>query len=479
MRARYLIEAFVLAAAAFALDLTVTDDPGLLDAIVNPYLLAALVIAAYRGWLPGYAALAAGAALAYAGLEIGPAVPAASDPLADPRLPTLALTAVIGVLLFGLIHFAGSRRMRRLQREAADLGRARDVAERQRTGLLAAASELERQVSGQRDSLAYLHSRWRELSSANVDETLRVLLDTVSELTGADRCSLWQFDAAAGELVVRATAGGDADDRAERRLPVNGSIEGWVLRNDRLFSAKHLTRYETLRRADRGAVVYAAPLRAGARAWGVIDVERLPFERFNAHTEHLLLLTAAVAAAPLEQAIAYESGLAPADRSAYTGYPLFEQLDRVLPAEVAACAAGGGTLSVILIRIGNYHRLVSDAGAEHGDRVIEAVFRAARGIAAGAARCFHYKHDGQLAVVCPGLDFDGAALFALDLLRWAAEPAAPDDCGGARPELAVGYSSLARGVDDADALLRMAENLLAMQHRERSRGDVAGSGGAG
>lgn len=479
MRARYLIEAFVLAAAAFALDLTVTDDPGLLDAIVNPYLLAALVIAAYRGWLPGYAALAAGAALAYAGLEIGPAVPAASDPLADPRLPTLALTAVIGVLLFGLIHFAGRRRMRRLQREAADLGRARDVAERQRTGLLAAASELERQVSGQRDSLAYLHSRWRELSSANVDETLRVLLDTVSELTGADRCSLWQFDAAAGELVVRATAGGDADDRAERRLPVNGSIEGWVLRNDRLFSAKHLTRYDTLRRADRGTVVYAAPLRAGARAWGVIDVERLPFERFNAHTEHLLLLTAAVAAAPLEQAIAYESGLAPADRSAYTGYPLFEQLDRVLPAEVAACAAGGGTLSVILIRIGNYHRLVSDAGAEHGDRVIEAVFRAARGIAAGAARCFHYKHDGQLAVVCPGLDFDGAALFALDLLRWAAEPAAPDDCGGARPELAVGYSSLARGVDDADALLRMAENLLAMQHRERSRGDVAGSGGAG
>lgn len=479
MRARYLIEAFVLAAAAFALDLTVAGDPGLLDAVVNPYLLAALVIAAYRGWLPGYAALAAGATLAYVGMEIGPAVPAASNPLADPRLPTLASTAVIGVLLFGLIHFAGHRRMRRLQREAADLGRERDVAERQRTGLLAAASELERQVSGQRDSLAYLHSRWRELASANVDETLRVVLDTVSELTGAERCSLWQFDAAAGELVVRATAGGDADDRAERRLPVNGSIEGWVLRNDRLFSAKHLTRYDTLRRADRGTVVYAAPLRAGARAWGVIDVERLPFERFNAHTEHLLLLTAAIAAAPLEQAIAYESGLAPADRSAYTGYPLFEQLDRVLAADVAACAAGGGTLSVILIRIGNYHRLVSEAGAEQGDRVIEAVFRAAREIAAGAARCFHYKHDGQLAVVCPGLDFDGAALFALDLLRWAAEPAVPDDCGGARPELAVGYSSLARGVDDADALLRMAENLLAMQHRERSRGAAAGSADAG
>ena len=468
VRVRYLIEAFALAAVAFAVDLTDRGDPGLLDAAVNPYLLAALAIAAWRGWLPGYAALAAGAALAFAGLAI---FPAASDPLAHPRLPALAVTAVLGVLVFGLISFAWHRRVRRLQQE-------REAAERQRAGLLAAASELERQVSGQRDSLAYLHSRWRELSSADVDGTLRVLLDTVSELTGADRCSLWQLDAEAGELTVRATAGWDADDPAERRLPVNGSIEGWVVRNDRLFTAKHLTRYDTLRRADRGAVIYAAPLRAGARAWGVIDVERLPFERFNAHTEHLLLLTAAVAAAPLEQAIAYESDLGPAGRSAYTGYPLFTHLDRVLRAETAARAAGGGALSVILIRICNYHRLVSDAsavdasavsgGAELGDRVIEAVFRAARQSAAGPARCFHYKEDGQLAVVCPGLDFDGAALTALDLLSWAAGPSAPDGAGGARPELAVGYSSLARGVDDADALLRMAENLLAMQHRDRS-----------
>lgn len=479
MRARYLIEAFAVAVAAFAVDLTDRADPGLLDAAVNPYLLAALAAAAWRGWLPGYAALAVGAALVYAGLTIFPAV---SDPLAHPRLPALAVTAALGVLVFGLIHFAWHRRVRSLQQEA-ECGHERQVAERQRTGLLAAASELERQVSGQRDSLAYLRSRWRELSSTDVDRTLRVLLDTVAELTGADRCSLWQFDAEAGELAVRATAGWDADDPAERRLPVNGSIEGWVLRNDRLFSAKHLTRYDTLRRADRGAVIYAAPLRAGARAWGVIDVERLPFERFNAHTEHLLLLAAAVAAAPLEQAIAYEADLQPADRSPYTGYPLFAHLDRVLRAEVAARAAGGGALSVILIRIGNYHRLVS-AGAGNGDgdgsgdRVIEAVFRAVREIA-GAARCFHYKQDDQLAVVCPGLDFDGAALTALDLLSWAAGPSPPDGAGGARPELAVGYSSLARGVDDADALLRTAENLLAMQYRNRTAGSAAGTMAAG
>ena len=320
-------------------------------------------------------------------------------------------------------------------------------------------------MSGQRDSLAYLHSRWRELSSQSVGDTLRVVLDTVSELTGADRCSLWQLDADTGELLARATVGWDADDPAESRLPVNGSIEGWALRNDRLFSAKHLTRYDTLRRVDRGTVIYSVPLRAGARAWGVIDVENLPFERFNAHTEHLLLLVAAVAASPLEQALAYESGLDPADLSADTGYPRFEQLSRVLSTEVPARAADGGSLSVVLIQIGTYHRLVSATGLDRAGQVVERVFQAAREVASGSIRCFHYKHEGQLAVVCPGLDFDGAALFALDFLRWAAETSWPDDTGEPRPEFTVGYASLARGVDDAEALLRMAENLLAMQNR--------------
>ena len=478
MRVRYLIEALVLAIAAFGLNVLAPEDPGLLDAAVNPYLLAAFVMAALRGWVPGYLALAAGAALAYLAFEVLPGAPvrftitadwAAADPLAHPRLPTLALTGVLGVLLFGLIHFTHAARARRLRREADDLGRERDTAGRQRTALLAAASELERRVSGQRDSLAYLHARWGELSSQNVEDTLFVVLDTVTELTGADRCSLWQLDAAGGELVVRVTAGWHDEDPAERRLPVAGSIEGWALRNDRLFSAKHLARYDTLRRLDRGTVVYAAPLRAGARAWGVIVVEDLPFERFNGHTEHLLLLVAAVAAAPLEQAITFESGLEPADRSAETGYPRFGQLARVLPSVVAARADDGGSLSVVLIEVVNYHRLVSASGIGRTAGVVARVFRAAKEIAAGSVRCFHYKHDGQLALICPALDFDGAALFALDFLRWAAETTWPDDTGELRPEFAVGYSSLARGVDDTDALLSMAENLLAMQHHSEPR----------
>jgi GGDEF domain-containing protein len=298
-----------------------------------------------------------------------------------------------------------------------------------------------------------------------VADTLHVVLDTVAELTGASRCSLWQLDPTTDELVVKATTGWADIDPAERRLPVNGSIEGWVLRNDRLFTAKDLTRYDTLRRVDRGTVIYSAPLRAGARAWGVIDIEDLPFERFAAHTEHMLLLVAAVAAAPLEQAIAYESGLEPAGRSTDTGCPLFEQLERVLRTEVAERAADGGTLSVVLIQMNNYHRLATVIGLDRTGDVIRRVLHAIRQVAPGIVRCFHYKNEGQLAVICPGLDFDGAALFALDFLRWSAEASWLDDIGEVRPEFTAGYSSLAHGVDDTEALLRMAENLLSMQNR--------------
>lgn len=472
MRAKHLLEAVVLAIAAAALNLLDPVDPGLRAATVNPYLLVAFAVAAYRGWLPGFVALVAGAAMAFLAFGVvlddlfpntfPPVDPASFDPRVHHRIGTLALSAILGVTLFGLIHYIWHKRTRRLQEQSTALDRERSMLETQRSALLAATSELERRVAGQRDSLSYLHARWHELSSQSVETTLRVILDTVHELTGAERCSLWQHDPAADELLVRTTVGWADDDSATRRLPVNSSIEGWVLRNGRLFSIKHLARYDTLQRVDRGTTIYSLPLRAGIRQWGVINVENLPFERFNAHTEHLLLLVAAVAAAPLAQAIAFEAGQEPADRSADTGYPLYEQLARVLQTEVTARAIDGGSLSVILIQLSDYHHLVSAGGLERTSRVIESIFSAAQKIADGGVRCFHYKNDGQLAVICPDLDFDGAALFALDLLRWAAETSSPD-ASGVRAEIMVGYSSLASGVDDADALLRMAENLLAMQ----------------
>lgn len=474
MRARYLFEAVTLAFAAAALNLLEPTDPGLLAATVNPYLLVAFAVAAYRGWISGAVALVVGFGVAFLSFgvvlddifpEIFPPVdPAAFDPRVHPRLETFLLSALLGVLLFGLIHFFSYRRTQSLQDQTADLRRERSMLQMQRSALLAATSELERRVSGQRDSLTYLHSRWREMSSQNVETTLRIILDTVCELTGAERCSLWQHDPAAGELVVRTTAGWKAGDTAEHQLPVNGSIEGWVLRNGRLLSAKHLARYDTLARMDRGTVVYSVPLRAGDRIWGVLDVEELAFERFNPYTEHLLLLIASVAASPLAQAIAYESGQDIADRSADTGYPLYDQLTRVLRVEVTARAMDEGSLSFLLIQIRNYHQLVSASGFEGISRLVESVFTAAKEVAAGAVRCFHYKNDGQLAVVCPDLDFDGAALLALDLLRWSAEMPW-SDADGIRPEILVGYSSLASGVDDVDALLRMAENLLVIQNR--------------
>ena len=87
MRIRSLIEALVLAIAAFGLNLLAPDDPGLLKAAVNPYLLAAFVVAALRGWTAGYLALAAGAALAYLAFEIlarrfgSPSRPTGSPPV--------------------------------------------------------------------------------------------------------------------------------------------------------------------------------------------------------------------------------------------------------------------------------------------------------------------------------------------------------------------------------------------------------------
>ena len=474
MLVRHIVEAVILAIAVACLNLLVPDDPGFLAATVNPYLLVAFAVGAYRGWIAGTIALVFGFGFVFLSFGVvldnlfpevfSPIDLSTLDPRLYPRRGTLGLSALLGIFIFGMIHFVWYRRTHHLQKEVEKFSRECKASHEQRGALLVTTSELERRVAGQRDSLSYLNSQWRKLSSQNVESTLRIIHDTVRELTGAERCSLWQHDPVSGELVVRTTAGWSTNAPDSRRLPVNGSIEGWVLRNGLIFSVKHLVRYDTLKRLDRGTIVYAVPLRAGDRIWGVIDVEQLPFERFNSYTEHLVHLGTTVPAAPLAQAIAYESGQDPVDQSADTGYPLCEQLIHVLNTEVTERRIDGASLSMVLIQITNYHELVSSSGLDGTSYVVRAIFSAAKSMDIGSVHCFHYKSDGQLAVVCPDRDFDGAALFFLDLLRWAAETVWSDIIQ-IRPELIVGYSSLASGVDNADSLLRMAENLLEMQKR--------------
>ena len=137
----------------------------------------------------------------------------------------------------------------------------------------------------------------------------------------------------------------------------------------------------------------------------------------------------------------------------------------MLRAEADERTANGESLSVVLIQLGNYHQLMMTVGLDRTDDIIRRVFHAITHLSPGFVSCFHYKNEAQLAVVCPGLDFDGAAILALDFLRWSAEVSWPDDLVESRPEFTVGFSSLAPGVNDTEELLLMAENLLAMQNR--------------
>ena len=483
-------EVLLLAAAVAAADVAFASDPGFLALAGLPYFIIALFVTANRTRELGYATLLVAFALAWgARLGLHQLQVAGYGPLpyaelwARGRLPLLI--GIVAIFAFGQISRRRSRGVANptpaaaapaVDGSVAGTGSAHPpppeveeapvepaVLQEQVQALTVANRTLQNRVAGQPDSITYLYTRLNELYSQNVQRALEVMLDSVRFFTHAQKLSIWHYDRGAQQLTVRAHHGWDDAAPRPASLPADGSIEGWVARNNQRFSVKMLLHYDNLSRMDSGDVIYSFPVTAGRGVWGVLEVEALPFEQFNTYTEQMLLLILSLAAPALEQALDYESSIIHADVNEETGLPEFGQFNRLLGEEVARRGGDQSTVSIILIELANYAALVEAAGRSAAAQVLDQLITTAVKNSDGAAHAFHYKETGQMALIYPDLDFDGASLFALNYLEWMTQANWEQIAGEKMPEVILGYSSLSPQTSTADSMMEMAENLLEMQ----------------
>jgi GGDEF domain-containing protein len=240
------------------------------------------------------------------------------------------------------------------------------------------------------------------------------------------------------------------------------SIEGWVVRNNSMFSVRMLMENEALAKLDTGRSIVTLPISAGRRIWGVLSIEEMPFEKYNLYAERLLLVIMALARPMLERGIEFESIVRQEDVHPVTGLPSFPEFYAMLELELARLRQEKGTLAIVLVEIANFADLAERGGREEAFRLAARLAALLREAAAGPVWIFHYKAEEQLAVICPNLDADGASLFSLRLLgkvngeEWS--------IAGARTvaDVVLGFAARS-GAQTADELMEAAENLLQMQ----------------
>ncbi len=452
-----------------AINIIFSKNPGFFKGFFNPYLFLSLVVASYYGKYYGFLSIIFSAftillplplmfTLFYqVELDI-----AYYQAFKNPWLITLAL-ALIGVYVFGMIRDYYVGRVRASKDGIKKIAKEKGKLLREVRLLKEVNREIEERISRQQDSVTALYSRIQELYSLNKQKVLSSILEMVQRFSGATSASIWELNVEEKNLQLAASAGWQQEDMGRTVLPADRSIEGWVVRNNMMFSVKMLLQYENLRKMDSGRNLMTLPVYSGRKTWGVLNIEDMPFIKYNHHTEKLLLMISSLAAPALERAIEYEAVTKQAEVNIYTGLPQYTEFFTLLEKMLKRAVIEQGTLSVIIMELINFDSLVADFDRKSVFALMIELAGELRKLSHNKAIIFHYKDENQVVLICPNLDFDGTSLLSLETLgiinerEWRINDKAVD------MDVVLGYAALGEKEMTGEKILQVAENILEMQ----------------
>ena len=464
-----LLELFSLSVLIGVFNLFFFENPGFLKTALNPYIILSFLAAAYYGRLAGYMSFI------FSSIVILLIYPPAHSILGTPLSITKHIEVLINnlevshaftipvVYLLGLIRENYGGALQSLKNRFKNLTREKWRLIKETEGLKEVYKELEERISRQHESITLLYSQIQKLNNLRLYEALKVLLEIVENFTEAERASVWQYSSERKALLLHASIGYSEEEEKITVIPIENTIEGWVFRNNQLFSARMLLQYEHLRHMSTGRNVYTIPIRIGHRVWGVLNVEDIAFRKYNTYTERILSIIFDLASSALEKAAEWEALLKKEDIHPATGIPMYSQFYRYLEQEIPAIHAQKGTLSMVIVELVNYEELLKTFNQADINNLIVEIASELRELSGNAAHIFHYKENNQLALVYPNMDHDGVSLFCLSTLEKINTGEWKIDHRSVDLEVIVGFSSMVSETKMVGDLQEEAEKLLEMQ----------------
>lgn len=459
---RKISELFFLSLFLYIINWLFPGNPGFFESGLNPYFLIAALISAYYGRNYGYLSL---------GLSfIFILIPIKTElnltvywkilwDLSSFQIPVL----LIVIYLLGMIHnsFASQIKNQRLYMKKVSLDK--NKLQKELSSVSAVNRELEERVLRQQDSVTALYTQVKAMHSQNLSKTLGVLISTIQKFSWAEKASIWEYEKDSKQLVMVANVGWDSDDVLNTIESVDSTINGWVFRNDRIFSVRMLLEYENLSVMDNERNILTFPINLSKSIWGVLNIEAMPFSKYNLYTEKLLAILIDLASTAIERAVEYESLIEYNEVNPDTNLPSVSQLFSFVENEIKKSAENQNVFSVIILEFTEFDDLIEVHGDTRVYRLLLQLLDKLHSLSGNMVDFFHYKKKNQIAIYYPNIDYDGASLFCLESLGVINSYNWTIDDNQVLLDVILGYSSMGSEDITAEDLLTLADNLIEMQ----------------
>jgi GGDEF domain-containing protein len=264
-------------------------------------------------------------------------------------------------------------------------------------------------------------------------------------------------------LRLLAYRGWDESKPIELKMPDSDNITGWVARNNEMFSVKLLQKHANLLEIDKKNNIITVPIKIENRVWGIINVEEMPFVKYNLYSEQLIMMIADLAAPIIANAIRFEEISKKGEVDDITGLPALDEMFTVFKEEFKNAVAENTKLSFVIFELNNSEELIEKYPVERVLELLRSVSQLVKRESKKEAMLFQYKKKFQFSLILPNVDFDGAAMLCLSFIEKLNSDEFKIEGDVVHPEIILGYSSMRPNLKSEDDLMMLAENLLEMQ----------------
>ncbi|PIE67158.1 MAG: hypothetical protein CSA23_05235 [Deltaproteobacteria bacterium] len=389
----------ILAAVNF---LWFSNKLGFMGIHPHPYWLVVLPMAARYGFQTGaFSGVLAG--LTLLGMQkLGqPDLPL--DRLLDIGNLTLPVLFISGGILLGEIREAQKRRHEVLEdNHKALITRYQELNHRY-DALNRAKQELDTHIISQEQTLTTVYEAAKGLKSLQEKDIYPAVVEIVVDFLSADACSIYILDD--NRLVLMAGRDADASFQRKKALPVDEGLVGTAVASRQTVSLNTLTNSDQFADMAAAGIIICVPLlNEKQQVLGVLNIEKLPFIKFNPESVRLASIIGEWCGSAIENARTYQDtrdkNISDDVTGAYT-YPYFRKR---LREEFMRSRRYGQNLSLIVLDIDDFKEIEEG----HQQDILTVISLVFQNKLRAVDMFFHDQDASRYYILLPGTALDGA-----------------------------------------------------------------------